>query len=102
MADLLVPWWQESGWATLSIRLDVEKDRYRSTTHKDGRDLEVWVCVLSRGLDENAGALQAMEAIEEGLVLAARRAKITPCVPLDDVRAAVLNEARLQTKSGQN
>ncbi len=102
MAGLLLPWWQESGWATLSIMFVVDKEHHRSTTHKDGRDLEVWVSLYSNDLDEKAGARQALEAIEMGLALAARRARITVCSLPDDLRKAVLNESQPQMRPRQD
>lgn len=74
----LLAWWSTSGLAALLIQVAIGStdDVGSSSTHRAGRDLEVWVTVDPATLTESNGAQAATKALQEGVRLAARRAKI--------------------------
>lgn len=74
--DLLLPWWAAGGWATLQVDVVPDLRAGGHSTRRTGRDLDVLVVVDCFKIDEATGAQVAVDALQTGIDLAARRAKI--------------------------
>lgn len=88
---LLAPWWEESGFADLHISLSVQDWPVKSTTMAGEGSLEVFLCRDSHDLSADGPAI-VLDAVQEAITRAARRAKIAPIEIPEEMRRAILDE----------